>query len=86
MSIRDARRHAGQLAIAGFAGHSIPSDLRALAKEFRVDYALIDAEVRLELSAKKHVEAHQKYLEAVTARQKDTEVPHLFCTTWKPRD
>ncbi len=34
MSIRDAVRHAGQLAIAGFAGHSIPSDLRALAKEF----------------------------------------------------
>ena len=28
------RRHAGQLAIAGFAGHSIPSDLRALAQEF----------------------------------------------------
>jgi beta-N-acetylhexosaminidase len=34
MSIRDAVRHAGQLAIAGFAGHNIPSDLRALAKEF----------------------------------------------------
>ena len=34
MSIRDARRHAGQLAMAGFAGHSIPSDLRALAREF----------------------------------------------------
>src|SRR5215203_6112109 len=34
MSIRDAVRHAGQLAIAGFAGHSIPSDLRALAREF----------------------------------------------------
>ena len=34
MSIRDARRHAGQLAFAGFAGHSIPPDLRALAKEF----------------------------------------------------
>ena len=34
MSIRDACRQAGQLAIAGFAGHSIPSDLRALAKEF----------------------------------------------------
>lgn len=34
MSIRDAVRQAGQLAIAGFAGHSIPSDLRALAKEF----------------------------------------------------
>ena len=34
MSVRDVRRHAGQLAIAGFAGHSIPSDLRLLAREF----------------------------------------------------
>jgi beta-N-acetylhexosaminidase len=28
------RRHVGQLAIAGFAGHSIPQDLRLLAREF----------------------------------------------------
>jgi beta-N-acetylhexosaminidase len=34
MSLRDIRRHVGQLAIAGFAGHSIPSDLRLLAREF----------------------------------------------------
>jgi beta-N-acetylhexosaminidase len=34
MSLRDIRRHVGQLAIAGFAGHSIPSDLRSLAREF----------------------------------------------------
>jgi beta-N-acetylhexosaminidase len=34
MSIRDIRRHAGQLALAGFAGHAIPAELRALAKEF----------------------------------------------------
>ena len=34
MSIRDFRKHAGQLAIAGFAGHAIPADLRALAREF----------------------------------------------------
>ena len=34
MSIRDIRRHAGQVALAGFAGHSIPADLRALAREF----------------------------------------------------
>lgn len=32
--MRDIRRHVGQLAIAGFAGHSIPPDLRALAREF----------------------------------------------------
>jgi beta-N-acetylhexosaminidase len=34
MSVRDVRRQAGQLAMAGFAGHSIPADLRLLAKEF----------------------------------------------------
>ena len=32
MSMRDLRRHVGQLAIAGFAGHSIPADLRTLAR------------------------------------------------------
>ncbi len=32
--MKDIRRHAGQLAIAGFAGYSIPSDLRLLAREF----------------------------------------------------
>jgi beta-N-acetylhexosaminidase len=34
MSLREIRRHIGQLSIAGFAGDSIPSDLRALAREF----------------------------------------------------
>src|SRR6188474_103661 len=33
-SMRDIRRHIGQLAIAGFAGRSIPQDLRLLAREF----------------------------------------------------
>ncbi len=34
MSLRDIRRHIGQVAVAGFVGRSIPSDLRLLAKEF----------------------------------------------------
>lgn len=34
MSVKEFRRHAGQLAIAGFAGHAIPADLRMLAREF----------------------------------------------------
>ena len=34
MSLRDVRRHIGQLAIAGFAADSIPSDLKQLAREF----------------------------------------------------
>lgn len=34
MSLRDLRRHVGQLAILGFDGRSIPADLKALAREF----------------------------------------------------
>lgn len=34
MSLREFRRHAGQVAIAGFSGHAIPSSLKALAREF----------------------------------------------------
>jgi beta-N-acetylhexosaminidase len=34
MSVRDVRRQVGQMAMAGFAGHAIPQDLRSLAKEF----------------------------------------------------
>jgi beta-N-acetylhexosaminidase len=34
MSLKDIRRHVGQLAITGFGGHEIPSDLRAFAREF----------------------------------------------------
>jgi beta-N-acetylhexosaminidase len=34
MSLKDFRRHAGQMAIAGFSGHTIPADLKALAREF----------------------------------------------------
>src|SRR5687767_13754278 len=34
MSVRDIRRQIGQVAMAGFAGHSIPADLRLLAREF----------------------------------------------------
>ena len=34
MSRRELRRHAGRLAIVGFAGHDVPGDLRRLAAEF----------------------------------------------------
>jgi beta-N-acetylhexosaminidase len=34
VSLKDIRRHIGQIAIAGFTGHSIPPDLRSLAREF----------------------------------------------------
>ena len=34
MSLRDFRRQAGQVAIAGFRGHSIPAELKSLAREF----------------------------------------------------
>lgn len=34
MSLRDLRRQAGRCVIAGFAGHSVPDDLRKLVAEF----------------------------------------------------
>jgi beta-N-acetylhexosaminidase len=34
MSLREIRRHVGQLAIAGFDGHTLPTELSALAREF----------------------------------------------------
>jgi beta-N-acetylhexosaminidase len=34
MSLRDVRRHVGQLAIAGFDGHDVPAEIRTLAREF----------------------------------------------------
>jgi beta-N-acetylhexosaminidase len=34
MSLRQIRRHVGQLAIVGFDGHDLPQDVRSLAREF----------------------------------------------------
>jgi beta-N-acetylhexosaminidase len=34
VSLRDIRRHVGQLAIAGFNGHAVPEEIRSLAREF----------------------------------------------------
>lgn len=34
MSLREIRRHVGQLAIAGFNGHTVPDGIRSLAREF----------------------------------------------------
>lgn len=34
MSLRDVRRHVGRLAIAGFAGHAVPPELREIARDF----------------------------------------------------
>ena len=34
MSLRDLRRHVGQLAIVGFSGHAVPADLKRVAAQF----------------------------------------------------
>lgn len=43
MSLRDLRRHVGQLAILGFPGYEIPTELRAIAKEFDLAGVIIFA-------------------------------------------
>lgn len=59
-------------------------EVKELAAEFGVDYPLIDAEVRLECSAKKHKEAHQVYLDAVRKGTEGSKIPQLFSPTWTP--
>src|SRR3954449_13447022 len=34
MSLRELRRHVGQLAIVGFEGHDLPPEMRSMAREF----------------------------------------------------
>ena len=62
------------------------SEVRELAAEFEANYALIDAEVRLEFCGKKLKEVHRIYLDAVRAKDMEAKVPYLFSEKWKPRD
>lgn len=62
------------------------TEVKELAAEFDVDYALIDAEVRLGLCAKKHTEVHEKYLDAVRTKSEKAKIPRLFFEKWKPWD
>jgi len=66
--------------------YSSQKEVRDLAAEFAVDYELIDAEVRLEFSAKKHKAAHETYLTAVRNKDKKATVPWLFSEKWKAAD
>lgn len=66
--------------------YSSQKEVSELAAEFAVDYALIDAEVRLEFSAKKHKEVHETYLAAVRNKDKKAKAPWLFSEKWKAAD
>jgi hypothetical protein len=66
--------------------YSSQKEVRDLAAEFAVDYALIDAEVRLEFSAKKHKAPHETYLAAVRNKDKKAKAPWLFSEKWKATD
>ncbi|MBK9214674.1 MAG: ParB/RepB/Spo0J family partition protein [Chloracidobacterium sp.] len=62
------------------------TEVKELAVEFGIDYALIDAEVRLEFCAKKHEDVHKSYLENVQKKAKNHKVPKLFSEKWNARD
>lgn len=59
-------------------------DVKEVAAEFQIGYSLIDAETRLELSAKKYTQVHEDYLAAVKGKDKDAKVPRLFSQKWEP--
>jgi beta-N-acetylhexosaminidase len=91
MSLRDLRRHVGQLAIAGFAGHTIPTELRALAREFDLAGIVLFArnveapEQVAELSREAQSLAHELPL-WVSVDQEGGRVARLKApfTTWPP--
>ena len=66
--------------------YSSQAEVKELAKEFAIDHALIDAEVRFELSPKKHLESHKSYLEAVRKKDRSAAIPWLFSEKWRPKD
>ncbi len=66
--------------------YSSQKEVRDLAAEFKVDYTLIDAEVRLQFTTKKHKDEHQAYLDAIRAKKTDAKIPRLFSEKWKAKD
>jgi len=78
--------HSHKGAIGHSNNYASQKEVRELAAEFGIDYTLIDAEVKLEFSAKKHVEVHKAYLGALKTKGKDAKIPQLFSAKWKPRD
>jgi hypothetical protein len=63
--------------------YSSQKDVRELATEFEINYALTDAEVRLEFCSKKYSEVHEKYLNDVRQKVKNAKPPRLFSEKWK---
>jgi ParB family chromosome partitioning protein len=74
--------HCHKGAIGYSNSYSSQKEVKELATEFAIDYQMIDAEVRLEHSAKKHVTAHESYLEAVRTKDKTAKIPWLFSEKW----
>lgn len=56
-----------------------------IAAEWKIDYRLIDAKVRVEKSAKKHMEVHKTYLLAVE-NDKPAAFPRIYSEKWEPKD
>jgi ParB/RepB/Spo0J family partition protein len=78
--------HCHKGAINSRNDYSSQKEVRGLAAEFDINYALIDAETRVELSAKKHAEVHENHLNNVRQKLRDAKVPRLFSEKWTPRD
>jgi ParB family chromosome partitioning protein len=94
IAIMNDREFAGFLALCSFAhfgsnfgGHHMVNqrDVITLAEERSIDYALIDAEVRLELSPKKHIKAHEEYLVTAKKGLKTINPPQIFASAATPK-
>jgi beta-N-acetylhexosaminidase len=72
MSMRDFRRQMGQLAIVGFAGHSLPQDVRLLARDFDLGGIILFA---------RNVEAPEQVSEVAREAQSLTRELPLWVST-----
>lgn len=72
-----------------YAGWKSQAEILAIAKEWDIDYRLLDAKARVELSPEKHKQVHEDYLKAIEAGGKinaSVKVPRLYSEEWSPKD
>lgn len=75
--------HKGDMGSGSYVSQSA---VKAIAGEWTIDYRLIDAQVRFELSAKKHKAAFEAYLRNVEGGAKNPVLPWLYSEKWDPKD
>jgi ParB/RepB/Spo0J family partition protein len=60
------------------------SEIKALAEQFGINYALIDAQTRFDLAPKKHKDVFREYLRKIESGMKNAHVPRVYYPKYTP--